>query len=291
MPARRRPAKHPLPGRVVAITGAGRGIGLRTAQLLLERGAKVALGDLDEGLVQEAAASSPAAAAFALDVTDRDSFRRFLDGAAATLGPVDVLVNNAGIMPIGPFLDESPEVTRRQVDVNVHGVIDGMKLALPAMLARGSGQIVNLGSMASLVGLPGEAVYCGTKHAVLGLSEAVRSEIRGSGVDITVVMPNLAATDLGAGMSSSRATKLLTADDVAERIVGAIERPRFEVPITLDAGLWLKTRRLLPARVRDVTDRAFAMDKVATDVKTAERAAYERRIAAEAEENAPVPGR
>lgn len=165
---------------------------------------------------------------------------------------------------------------------DVHGVITGMKLALPKMLARRSGQVVNLGSMASLVGLPGEAVYCGTKHAVLGVSEGVRAEIRGSGVDITVVMPNLAATDLGSGMDTARASKLLTADDVAERIVRAIERPRFEVPITADAGGWLKVRRLLPARVRDVTDRAMGMDKVATDVRSAERAAYERRLAEEA---------
>jgi NAD(P)-dependent dehydrogenase (short-subunit alcohol dehydrogenase family) len=159
MPARRRAPKHPLPGRVVAITGAGRGIGLKTAQILLERGARVALGDLDEAVVRAAAGDHPAAAALAVDVSDRASFQRFLDDAERTLGPIDVLVNNAGIMPVGPFLDESPEVTRRQVDVNVHGVIDGMKLALPKMLARGSGQIVNLGSMASLVGLPGEAVY------------------------------------------------------------------------------------------------------------------------------------
>ncbi len=104
-------------------------------------------------------------------------------------------------------------------------------------------------------------------------------------------MPNLAATDLGAGMSSARTAKLLTAGDVAERIVGSIERPRFEVPITADAGFSLKVHRLFPARVRDVTDRMFAMDKVATDVKSAERAAYERRIAADAEENAAVPSR
>jgi hypothetical protein len=285
MPARRRFPKHPLPGRVVAITGAGRGIGLKTAQLLLARGAKVALGDLDETLVREAAGSHPSAAAFAVDVSNRDSFARFLEEAERTLGPVDVLVNNAGIMPVGPFLAEAPEITRRQVDVNVHGVIDGMKLALPKMLARGSGQIVNLGSMASLVGLPGEAVYCGTKHAVLGISEAVRSEIRGSGVDITVVMPNLAATDLGSGMSPARAAKLLTADEVADRIVWAIERPRFEVPIKADAALSLKFRRFLPARVRDLTDRAFAMDRVATDVRDAERAAYERRLADEAREH------
>jgi len=273
----------PLPGRVVAITGAGRGIGLKTAQLLLARGAKVALGDLDEDLARAAAGDHPAAAAFGVDVADRESFGRFLDDAERTLGPIDVLVNNAGIMPVGPFLEEAPELTRRQVDVNVHGVIDGMKLALPKMLARGSGQIVNLGSMASLVGLPGEAVYCGTKHAVLGLSEAVRSEIRGSGVEITVVMPNLAATELGSGMTTARTSKLLTADQVAARVVGAIERPRFEVPVTLDAALSLKFRRFLPARVRDLTDRAFAMDKVATDVRTAERAAYERRLAEDAE--------
>ncbi len=270
----------PLAGRVVAITGAARGIGLATARAAAGRGARVALGDLDGGLAAARAGELGAdAAGFALDVTDRASFAAFLDGAAAALGPVDVLVNNAGIMPIGPFLSESDATTRRQVDVNVHGVVLGMKLALPAMVARGRGHVVNVGSAASLVGLPGEAVYCATKHAVLGLSEGVRAELRGTGVELSVVMPNLAATELGSGMSTARGQRLLAPEAVAAAIVAALERPRFEVAVPRALGPQLKALRLLPLPVRDALSRALGMDRVATSPRGAERAAYDERLA------------
>ena len=266
--------RMPLAGRVVAVTGAGRGIGRATSDLLLSRGARVALGDLEPPAVD-----GHSAVGLALDVTDRESFRAFLAEAEAALGALDVLVNNAGIMPIGPFLEESDTVTRRQVEVNVHGVVTGMKLALPGMIARGRGQVVNLGSASSLVGLPGEAVYCGTKFFVRGASEGVRAELRGTGVEITVVEPNLAATRLGAGMEPARGSKLLEPEEVAEAVVGAIERPRFEVSVPREIGPALRFRSLLPPRARDAVSRALGMDKVATDVRSEERAAYEAEIA------------
>jgi NADP-dependent 3-hydroxy acid dehydrogenase YdfG len=264
----------PLAGRVVAVTGAGRGIGRATSDLLLSRGARVALGDLEPPAVD-----GPSAVGLALDVTDREAFRAFLAEAEAALGPLDVLVNNAGIMPIGPFVEESDTVTRRQIEVNVHGVVTGMKLALPGMIARGRGHVVNLGSASSLVGLPGEAVYCGTKFFVRGVSEAVRAELRGTGVEITVVEPNLAATRLGAGMEPARGSKLLEPEEVAEAVVGVIERPRFEVSVPREIGPALRLRSLLPPRARDAFSGALAMDKVATDVRGEERAAYEAEIA------------
>ena len=266
--------RMPLAGRVVAVTGAGRGIGRATSDLLLSRGARVALGDLEPPAVD-----GPSAVGLALDVTDRDSFRAFLAEAEAALGPLDVLVNNAGIMPIGPFLEESDTVTRRQVEVNVHGVVTGMKLTLPGMIDRGRGQVVNLGSAASLVGLPGEAVYCGTKFFVRGVSEAVRTELRGTGVEITVVEPNLAATRLGAGMEPARGSRLLDPEEVADAVVGAIERPRFEVSVPREIGPALRFRSLLPPRARDAVSRVLRMDKVAMDVRMEERAAYEAEIA------------
>jgi NADP-dependent 3-hydroxy acid dehydrogenase YdfG len=280
--SRRRPPAHPLPGRVVAITGAGRGIGLTTARRLLARGARVALGDLDGDLARAAAADAPNAVGLELDVCDPGSFAAFLAAAERELGPVDVLVNNAGIMPIGPFLDEPDALTRRQVDVNVHGVVTGMKLAAPGMVRRGRGHLVNVGSAASLVGLAGEAVYCGTKHFVLGVSEGVRTELLGTGVEVSVVMPNLVATELGSGMSTARGSKLLAPDDVADAIVACIERPRFEVPVPRDVGFQLKVRRLLPVRVRDLITRALAMDRIATDPDEAERRAYAERMEADA---------
>ena len=126
-------AKQPriLVGQVAAITGAARGIGKATAQAFARDGMKVAIGDLDAELAEQAAAEvGPNAAGFALDVTRRDSFEAFVDAAEERFGPLDVLVNNAGIMQIGRFIDEDDLTARRMVDINIHGVIYGTKLAL-----------------------------------------------------------------------------------------------------------------------------------------------------------------
>jgi len=274
-PRRNRPPR-PLHGRVVAITGAARGIGLATARLLLDRGARVAMGDLTAPVPPPGREGR--SVGLPLDVTDEASFGSFLLEAERALGPVDVLINNAGIMAVGPFLSEPAATARRQVDVNIHGVIIGTRLALPGMVARHRGHVVNLGSAASLIGLPGEAVYCATKHAVLGFSEAVRTELRGTGVEITVVMPNLAGTDLGAGMTPARGSRLLTPDEVAAAIVGAVERPRFEVPVPPAIGRQLKIRRLLPVAARDVLGRALGIDSVGTQLDVAGRAAYQTEL-------------
>src|SRR5580693_7048025 len=173
-------AKHPriLAGQTAAITGAARGIGKETAQALTRQGMKVAVGDLDLAAARKTASELGASAvALPLDVTDRDSFGKFLDDAEAQLGPVDVLVNNAGIMQVGRFVDEDDLTARRMIDINLHGVILGTKLALERMVARDRGHIVNISSQAGKFGAPGGATYSATKHAVVGLSEAVRGEL------------------------------------------------------------------------------------------------------------------
>ena len=173
-------AKQPriLVGQVAAITGAARGIGKATAQAFAHEGMKVAIGDLDAELAEQAAAEmGPNAAGFALDVTRRDSFEAFIDAAEERFGPLDVLVNNAGIMPLGRFIDEDEATAVRMVDINLHGVIHGMKLALPRMMARNRGHVVNIASQAGKYGAPGGATYSATKHAVIGLTEAVRGEL------------------------------------------------------------------------------------------------------------------
>src|SRR5688500_6402598 len=172
-------AKQPksLNGKVVAITGGARGIGKSTAQALVRQGARVGIGDLDVDLARKTAEELGAnVRAYELDVTSRPSFASFLDSVESDLGPLDVLVNNAGIMPITPFLDETDDSAVRQLDINVHGTIFGMKEALPRMQRRGSGHIVNLASVAGKSGFPYLATYCASKHAVVGLTEAVRGE-------------------------------------------------------------------------------------------------------------------
>ena len=263
--------------RVVAVTGGGRGIGLATTRALVARGARVAVGDLDE----ELAARAGGALGAALDVTSRDSFAAFLERTAAELGPIDVLINNAGVMHVGPFLDEDDAWTRRQFDVNVHGVILGCKLALPAMLARRSGHIVNVASAAAKVGVPREAVYAATKHAVLGLSESLRAELRGTGVDLSVVMPGLVRTELAAG--TLQGSKVLAPEDVAEAIVGAIERPRFDVYVPRSYSGLPVLAALLPRRAREAFLRAIGVGRNTAGTTAEARSAYEGRYSGESE--------
>ncbi len=222
--------RRSLNGKVVAITGGARGIGKATATALVRKGCRVAIGDLDLALAEQTAAElGGGAIALPLDVTDRASFASFLDEAEKQLGPLDVLVNNAGIMPVTPFVEESEESMRRQVDINLHGVITGTQLAIERMQPRGTGHIVNIASSAGKAGVPGIATYSATKHGVVGLSEAVRAELRGSGVEISCVMPIPVNTELIDGVSDQRVIKRVEPEDVANEIVDALEVPRFDV--------------------------------------------------------------
>jgi short-subunit dehydrogenase len=272
---RRRTPHRPLTGRVVAITGAARGIGLATARMLVARGARVAIGDLDGPLAELVAAELGCHGA-ALDVTRRESFAAFLAGTEARLGPLDVLINNAGVMHVGPFLEEDDAWTRRQLDINVGGVALGMKLALPGMIARGGGHVVNVASAAAKVGIPREAVYSASKHAVAGLTEAVRGELRGTGVELSLVMPGLVRTDLAAG--TTRGSPVLGPERVAAAIAGALERPRFAVYVPRAyAGLAL-IATALPRRVSEPLLRVAGTERNTARTTPADRAAYEQRM-------------
>jgi NADP-dependent 3-hydroxy acid dehydrogenase YdfG len=275
-------AKQPrtLAGRVVAITGAARGIGRATAEALAREGARIAVGDLDLELARRTAEGlGRNAAAFALDVTDRASFERFVDAVEAELGPIDVLVNNAGIMPLGPFLAEDDLTARRMVDVNVHGVMHGMKAVLPRLLARGDGHLVNIASAAGKGPYPGGATYCGTKHFVIGVSDAVRGELRGTGVEISVVMPVVVDTELASGVGTPRGVPKIKPEDVAAAIVDVLRRPRFDVYVPRSIGPLTALGAVLPRRVRELAMRAIGADRVLWRVDDAARRDYEVRAA------------
>jgi NADP-dependent 3-hydroxy acid dehydrogenase YdfG len=250
-----------LAGRVAAVTGAARGIGRATAQALAREGMQVAIGDLDAALA-ERTADEIGAVAFGLDVTDRGSFDRFVARVGARLGPIDVLINNAGIMPLGPFVAEDDLTARRMVDVNVHGVLHGMKAVLPGMLARDRGHLVNLASSAGKGGLPGGATYSGTKHFVIGVSEAVHLELRGTGVEVSVVMPGVVDTELAAGLGGARGVRRVGPDEVAAAIVAALRRPRFDVYVPRPLGLIYRLGAALPQGGRDAFTRIFRADRV-----------------------------
>jgi NADP-dependent 3-hydroxy acid dehydrogenase YdfG len=276
--ARREPRS--LHGKVVAITGGARGIGKATARSLVREGAKVAIGDLDLELAQASAKElGSGTIALELNVTDRSSFEGFLAQVEEQVGPLDVIVNNAGIMPIGPFVEETDATAQRMIDINLHGVIYGTKLALPGMTRRGSGHIVNIASQAGKGGFPGGATYCATKHAVVGLSEAVRGETRNTGVEISCVMPAIVNTELTAGMTEARGVKNIEPEDVAEAIVAALKVPKFDVFVPGYAGAIAKVMNLMPRAAREGLSRALRADRVLMDFDPAKRAAYERRAA------------
>lgn len=272
--------RRSLGGKVVAITGGARGIGKATAAALVRKGCRVALGDLDLELAERTAAElGGGTIALPLDVTDRDSFERFLAETERQLGPLDVLINNAGIMPVTPFAEESADSIRRQLDINVYGVITGMQLAIARLRPRGEGHLVNLASQAGKGGFPGIATYCGTKHAVVGISEAVRAELRGSGVEISCVMPTVVNTELTAGVGQ-RLIKPVEAEDVANEIVDALEAPRFDVWVPRANGALFKAVALLPRGAREALGRLMKADKLMTEVDHGARRAYEERAAA-----------
>jgi NADP-dependent 3-hydroxy acid dehydrogenase YdfG len=277
-------AKQPriLAGETAAITGAARGIGRVTAEALLRQGMRVAIGDVDFDAAQQTARELGASTvALALDVTDRASFSGFLDRAEEQLGPVDVLVNNAGIMPIGPFLDEDDATARRILDINVHGVILGMKLALPRMIDRRWGHVVNIASQAGKYGFPGGATYCASKAAVINVSRAVRKEVRGTGVEISVISPVAVNTELGLGLSEPRQRQFrkIEPQQVADAIVETLRLPKFDVHVPKQ--LWASERvsALLPIAAQDALARMGRADAVLAQVDTAARTAYELRAA------------
>ena len=278
-------AKQPrsLHGKVAVVTGGGRGIGKALALALTSEGCRVAIGDVDAASAERAATElGPGAVGLHVDVTDRPGFTAFLDEVEQRLGPIDIMVNNAGIMTVGPFDDEPDATAIRLLEINLHGVIHGTKEAMRRMRPRGTGHIVNVASSAGKTGFPHLATYCATKHGVVGLSEAVRAELRGTGVDISVVMPNIVQTELSAGLVETPAFKNSTVDDVADGVVDALKFNRFDVFVPKSIGPTWAVMNLVPRRARDAVGRALKIDRALTQADHAARAGYEARAAASA---------
>jgi len=272
--------RRELNGKVVAITGGARGIGKATAVALTRRGCRIAIGDLDQALAEQTAQSlGGGAIALSLDVTERASFAEFLDETERQLGPLDVLINNAGIMPLGRFAEEDDATARRMIDINLHGVIFGTKLALERMEPRNSGHIVNIASQAGKGGFPGGATYCATKHAVVGLCEAVRAELDGTGIEVSCVMPAIVNTELATGLKEARGVKNLEPEEVAEAIVEALETARFDVWVPRSTQYIATVMNLVPRRGREAIARMLKADKVLAEADSAARATYEDRAA------------
>jgi NAD(P)-dependent dehydrogenase (short-subunit alcohol dehydrogenase family) len=184
-----------LSGKTVFITGGGGGIGGGLAQAFAERGARIVLADVEVGFAREEAAKLPASAdaqAVALDVRSLESWQAVREVVERRTGTIDVLCNNAGVStPFKPLVEVSPEEFERVMAINVTGVYNGIKTFAPAMIARGSGHIVNTSSMNGLAPFGSFAAYCASKFAVLGLSDSLREELAPTGVGVSTLFPGL----------------------------------------------------------------------------------------------------
>ncbi|MFF2553137.1 SDR family oxidoreductase [Nocardia sp. NPDC058058] len=268
-----------ISGKVVVITGGARGIGLATATALRALGAKIAIGDIDEVSVKESGTAKGFEVYGRLDVTDQQSFESFLDEVEQQLGPIDVLINNAGIMPAGRLVDEPDAITRRILDINVYGVILGSKLAVARMLPRGKGHVINIASLAGETHIPGLATYNASKHAVLGFTDTLREEYRGTGVRFSSVLPTLTKTELGSGVSTPKLLRPAEPEEIADAITRLIVAPKSKVRVTTVAGAISQVVGLLPEALGDWLGRALgAQSAFLDDVDSAARKAYESRV-------------
>jgi short-subunit dehydrogenase len=243
---------------------------------------RVAIGDVDlDAATATATELGPTAIALPLDVTSRVSFDAFLDGVEQQLGPLDVLVNNAGIMLLGRFVDEDDDAAAAMIDINLRGVILGCKLALARMVPRNRGHIVNISSQAGKYGAPGGATYSATKHAVVGLSEAVRGELRlmRADIDVSYVMPFAVETELGGNLGKARGMRNLKPEEVGEAIVEALRERTVEVWVPKSGHSTHVLGELLPRRAAEAIAHAIGADRVLAGADLAARSGYEVRAA------------
>jgi NAD(P)-dependent dehydrogenase (short-subunit alcohol dehydrogenase family) len=273
-----------LDGRVVAITGAARGIGLATAKAFVARGAKVAIGDIDIDLAKQAVASLGGdIVALPLDVTSPQSFAEFFDDAERALGPLDILVNNAGLMFDGEFVAESRSTEDKMIDVNLRGAILGCKLAAERFTSRGGGSIINIASMAGVGGFPGVATYCATKFGVVGLTYALREELHPHRIHVSAILPGVVHTELSAGLQLSKGVEHFVSvepEDIAAAVVATAQTHRAMSFVPRRLRLVLRTALLMPERPRRFLGRVTGTEGVFLRMDHATRDAYNARTAA-----------
>lgn len=226
---------HPLKDKVVLITGASSGIGEATAYRLAEQGARVVLGarraDRLQKITDTIRSKGGTALPIALDVTDRAEMKAFVQQAMDTFGQVDVMFNNAGIMPLAPMSSLNVEEWDAMIDVNIRGVLNGIAAVLPVMEERGNGHIINTASVGAHAVFAGGTVYCATKYAVWAISDGLRQESKH--IRTTIISPGVTTTELGHDISDANSQAVLkelrqdslSPDAIANAVLYAVSQP------------------------------------------------------------------
>jgi short-subunit dehydrogenase len=219
--------------------------------------------------------------ALPLDVTAPDSFTAFLDDAARALGPLDIVVNNAGVMLTGEFIDESESARDKMIDINLRGVMLGCKLAAERFIPRRKGTIINMASMGGVAGFPGVATYCATKFGVLGLTFALREELRPHNITVSAILPGVVHTELSAGIQLSRAIENFVSvepEEIAAAVVAAARSHRATSFVPRRMQLLLRTAFLMPERPRRYLAHVTKTEQAYLAVDQGTRDAYHARI-------------
>ncbi|MBW2162343.1 MAG: SDR family oxidoreductase [Deltaproteobacteria bacterium] len=256
-----------LDGKRVLITGGAQGIGLEMAMKFAGRGSDIVIADLNEEKLPEAKAKiealGVAAWGFPVDVTNPASIASLKAQIAAEAGPIDVLVNNAGIVFGGPFTETPLDHHLKTYEVNTMGVVAMTHAFLPDLIARPEAHLVNISSASGFVGLPYGSTYASSKWAVIGFSESIRAELKVLGhehVHVTIVCPSYIGTGMFKGAAAPKATSILEPEFIAEKVVQAVERNRIHVLEPWMVKITPLLRELLPTALYDRISHLFGAD-------------------------------
>ena len=256
-----------LDGKRVLITGGAQGIGLEMAIKFAGRGSDIVIADLNEAKLPEAKATiealGVAAWGFPVDVTNPASIASLKAQIAAEVGPIDVLVNNAGIVFGGPFIETPLDRHLKTYEVNTLGVVAMTHAFLPELIERPEAHLVNISSASGFVGLPYGSTYASSKWAVIGFSESIRAELKVLGhehVHVTIVCPSFIGTGMFEGAEAPKATNILEPDFIAEKVVRAVERNRIHVLEPWMVKITPLLRELLPTALYDRISHLFGAD-------------------------------